>query len=273
MSHAAQEAANGAPRELFVFARGMEVWRYYGGDAEVVRNGHTYAPAAIVRTSGLEPAQRSGRGEVELTLPVALPIAQAILATTATQGRVVCTIQRLHATDGALPELITVYTGEVHHARIEDATLRLTLRSILASLDRPALRVLFQRSCSNVFGDHLCGVNLADHRETVTVTAVSGATVTVQAAGALTVGDYAGGILAWGAERYAIERHAAADAGADHAALTLFPPPAAAIVGAAVTITAGCDKTRATCRDRFNNLDRYMGFDRMPASNPFRHGF
>ena len=33
----------------------------------------------------------------------------------------------------------------------------------------------------------------------------------------------------------------------------------------AVTLTAGCDKQFATCRDRFGNADNFRGFPHMPG--------
>lgn len=271
MSHAAQEATHGAPREAFTFARGTDVWRYIAADAAITRESLTFSPAAITR-GPIERAQRGGRGEVEVTLPLALPVAEALLATSPIVQRMVCTIHRFHATDGATPELVVIYTGEVSAYRVEGNAVTLTLRNVLAALDRPCLSVLFQRTCNNVLGDHRCGVSLADHTETVTVSAVDGAQVTVTAAGTLTAGDYAGGVLQWGDLRFDIERHEAGDT-SDEGVLTLHPAPDASIASESVDIVPGCDKTRATCADRFGNLDRFLGFDRMPVTNPFQHGF
>jgi hypothetical protein len=44
------------------------------------------------------------------------------------------------------------------------------------------------------------------------------------------------------------------------------------LVGDNVTLTAGCDRTRATCVAKFNNLANFMGFPYIPTKNPYSSG-
>ena len=39
------------------------------------------------------------------------------------------------------------------------------------------------------------------------------------------------------------------------------------MVGDTFTVTAGCDKTLATCRDRFANVDNFRGFPHIPGND------
>jgi len=43
-------------------------------------------------------------------------------------------------------------------------------------------------------------------------------------------------------------------------------------VGDVVTVYAGCDKSIATCRDKFNNLDNYLGFPHTPTESSTLRG-
>ena len=50
--------------------------------------------------------------------------------------------------------------------------------------------------------------------------------------------------------------------------LTLWQPMTRPIlVGDAFTVSAGCDKRFATCRDRFGNIANFRGFPHMPGND------
>ena len=40
------------------------------------------------------------------------------------------------------------------------------------------------------------------------------------------------------------------------------------VAGESVVVSAGCDKTRSTCQNKFNNLINQLGFPDIPADNP-----
>jgi uncharacterized phage protein (TIGR02218 family) len=55
---------------------------------------------------------------------------------------------------------------------------------------------------------------------------------------------------------------------AGHARLTLWQAmPEAIAIGDAFTVTAGCDKSFATCRARFANTDNFRGFPQIPGND------
>jgi hypothetical protein len=50
--------------------------------------------------------------------------------------------------------------------------------------------------------------------------------------------------------------------------LTLWQAmPESVTIGDAFTVTAGCDKTFTTCRDRFGNADNFRGFPHIPGND------
>src|SRR5690606_3134802 len=125
---------------------------------------------------------------------------------------------------------------------------------------------LFTATCGADLGDARCRVDLADpaFRGSGTIAALPGGSLFV-AAGLDSFADgwFTAGRLTWTSGANAglgveVKVHRV---GADDVTLALWqamPEPLA--VGDAFTVTAGCDKRFATCRDRFANTDNFRGF-------------
>jgi uncharacterized phage protein (TIGR02218 family) len=145
------------------------------------------------------------------------------------------------------------------------------LRGLTAPLDQAAGRV-FQRRCAWELGDTRCTVDLtAEGRHgNGTVTQVIGAFDLVAAGlDATAAGVFSGGRLVWtsGANEGLAVEVKSHSVGIGTTRLSLFLPmgdPIAA--GDTFTVTAGCDKAFATCRDRFANAVNFGGFPHMPGS-------
>jgi hypothetical protein len=105
-----------------------------------------------------------------------------------------------------------------------------------------------------------------------TITAIAGRTVTVANIGVAYEGYYNLGQLKFGAgaaaERVFVNYHVG----------TVFYPvgklPTGVAVGHPVTLIAGDDKMLATARDKFGPIavDRFLGFDLLPTTDPFQTG-
>ena len=124
---------------------------------------------------------------------------------------------------------------------------------------------LYQRMCDADLGDARCRVDLTDpaHRGAGVVVEASGAAAfRASGLGGFADGAFAGGRIVWtgGANAgRAIEVRAHRRVGA----LAVFDLWEAMgepiVVGDAFAVTAGCDKSLATCRDRFANLANFRG--------------
>lgn len=132
---------------------------------------------------------------------------------------------------------------------------------------------LYTAKCSADLGDGRCRVDLGDpvRRGYGTVEALLGTSIFV--AGGLTgfTDDYfTAGRLSWtgGANTglaIEVKQHRADD---DEVMLSLWQAMLEPImVGDTFTVTAGCDKTLATCRDRFANVDNFRGFPHIPGND------
>lgn len=162
--------------------------------------------------------------------------------------------------------LLGRYTvGEVERGALG---FRAELRSMSATLDRPTGRVHTSLCDVRRLGDSRCGVNLRPWQSAATVSAVNGTEVQVTGLDGFPSGFFDRGTIRWdtgsnaGAE--ADVRVNLNSGGA--VTLSLWREPVGVPQpGDVLTVFAGCDRTAATCRNRFGNLANFRGFPHMPG--------
>lgn len=125
----------------------------------------------------------------------------------------------------------------------------------------------YRATCGADLGDARCRVDLSPFRTTGTVRALpEPGTLDVALAGPFADGVFTGGRLAWtgGANAGGV-----ADVRTHLGTLVeLWQAAARAIApGDAFTLSAGCDKRLATCRDKFANVPNFQGFPHMPGND------
>lgn len=161
------------------------------------------------------------------------------------------------------------FLGEVSRGTV---AFTAELRGLTAPLDQSAGRI-FQRRCAWELGDPRCTVDLtADGRHSAgTVTQVIGAfDFVANGLNAIAAGVFSRGRLVWtsGANAGVAVEVKSHSVGNGATRLSLFLPMGDPIaVGDAFTVTAGCDKAFATCRDRFANAVNFGGFPHMPGND------
>ena len=162
---------------------------------------------------------------------------------------------------------VLLFSGALGEVAREGALFTAELRSLAHALAQPQGRV-YQRACDADLGDARCGVDLSrpEHRAEGEVASVMGDRGFSAAALAGRGAIFARGRLVWtnGANSGAaaeVRRHA------DALVELAEPPPMPVALGDAFTVTAGCDKQLATCRDRFSNLLNFRGFPQMPGND------
>lgn len=147
------------------------------------------------------------------------------------------------------------------------------LRSFAHRLQQPEGRI-YNRRCDADLGDARCRVNMtvANRRVSAVVAQVLAADhVAVSGLPDLVEGHFRLGHLRFDAgllagRRVAIEESGAAEGGLVMLRLWL-PLEARPAAGDAVTLTVGCDKSFATCREKFGNSLNFRGFPHMPGSD------
>ena len=154
---------------------------------------------------------------------------------------------------------------------------RAELRRMTHRLDQVQGRI-YGRRCDAMLGDGRCKVNLDSpaYRREGAVAAVLGETrLRVTGLDAAATGFYRYGVFRFAAGANAghvcdIEDHRKED-GAVTLSLWL-PPPVPLAVGDTFTVTAGCDKSFATCGEKFSNRANFQGFPHMPGTD-FAFGY
>jgi uncharacterized phage protein (TIGR02218 family) len=170
--------------------------------------------------------------------------------------------------------------GERHLIRVghlgevirEDGAFRAEIRGLAAALDEPRGRV-FRHACDADLGDARCGIDLDDpafRGEGAVTTANGRRRFRAGGLGSFAAGWFERGRLTWTAgantgRAVEVRAHRLAAGEAD---LELWQPMHGEIgVGDAFTVTAGCDKRIATCREKFANAVNFRGFPHMPGND------
>lgn len=141
------------------------------------------------------------------------------------------------------------------------------LRGLSQALSRNFIRT-YTADCTADLGDERCRVNMALHRETGTVSAVTSQrrVFSVSVTGGRADGYFNGGLLVWSSGLNAGARQEVRTL--TGGVLTLYLSSAEDIAaGDAFTIEAGCDKTVTMCKGRYNNIVNNRSFPFIPGSD------
>jgi uncharacterized phage protein (TIGR02218 family) len=162
--------------------------------------------------------------------------------------------------------------GTLGEVRREGAAFAAEVRGLADRLNQESGR-RYTATCSADLGDARCTVNLNDpaYRGEGTVAALAG-TSAFTASGLEAFADtwFSAGRLQWTGGANAgvaveVKRHRVEGGTVLIELWQAMPEPLAA--GDAFTITAGCDKRFATCRDRFANTLNFRGFPHIPGND------
>jgi uncharacterized phage protein (TIGR02218 family) len=236
-------------------------------DADLAFGGDTYRAGAALSASdaqaqlGLAPDELDASGALS-----ADAITEADLAAGRYDGAEVF----LYEVDWGDPETRALL-GRYVIGQVERGPLafRAELRSLAAALDTKQGRA-HTRACDvRRLGDARCKVNLGPWQATATVVAVAPLEVTVSGLSAFAPTLWVGGTLDWltgGNAGTGGDIRAGIAAGGGLTKVSLWRAPGVAPEpGDTATATVGCDRTWATCRDRFGNGANFRGFPHMPG--------
>jgi uncharacterized phage protein (TIGR02218 family) len=167
---------------------------------------------------------------------------------------------------------VLMRAGALGEVRRSGLAFSAEIRGLAHQLQQPQGR-LYQYTCDATLGDSRCGVDLTSptFRATTNIaSATSLRSFTVSGLTAFTADWFTRGLchITSGTNtgsRIEIKRHtrtAAIDTIELWQPLADLPAP-----GDTLTLTAGCDKYFATCRERFANDDNFRGFPHMPGND------
>lgn len=236
-----------------------------------------------VMLDGLTCRAGTGLDSSEVTAQLGLAVAGAEISGALTAdsltendlaaGRYDAATVELFLVDWSEPSLVVpLSTGVLGEVRREGAAFAAEVRGLADRLNQDSGR-LYTATCSADLGDSRCTVDLTNpaYLGAGTIAALSGTSSFL----ASDLDSFADGWFSAGRLRFT----SGANAGlaievkghlvrADGVAIELWqamPEPLAA--GDAFTVTAGCDKLFATCRERFSNGLNFRGFPHIPGND------
>lgn len=168
-------------------------------------------------------------------------------------------------------ERVAKYRGRAVATRRKLNFTYLVCENRFTELRRKGLSAVVQRPCRHALyhsKDGLgCNLNIEDFQTDGTMTALSDTSATVTEAGDQDDTYFAGGVLTFNGARQLILSHTGTTL------VLLGPVPGLqdeidANGTASVQIAPGCNLTRATCAEKFNNLENFGGFPWID-DNPF----
>lgn len=270
--------AEGRPYYLYQFVEGEQLWRFTSRSSDWLSagsGGETIAwEAAAVAHGDVVQTSEIERGRLELTWPLSHPFARRFLAPMGNRP-VTLTIFRGH--EQVLGETVAHWKGRVVGAEVEGVRILLTCESVFSTLRRAGVRAKYQRLCRHALYGRGCGLDIAFHWQTGTVTAASGNVLIIPEAAGHPDGWFRGGVLRFGAELGFITGHAGASMTLSRPmpelAAALAAPELDPVTRAPLPVLAdiapGCDLRAATCAAKFANLANFGGFPEIPGRNPF----
>lgn len=266
-----------SPRELIEIAHGTVAYYLTTGTRAISYSGHVYAATAAAR-GDLGPA---GAGQTNKELAVTLPIDHAFtkryLQMLSPPKSITITLRRYYS-----PTVVeTAWVGIVAGVSVNDDGTEATFRcpsKAASALLRVIPGVTAQRTCPHTLYGTMCGIARTDtdpdglaHQITTTVIGVNGRDVRVDLLDTGRNGSWAelGEIEhVSSGEIMTVIKQTDLNPGVSSVAVltmqTVLPPLK---IGDSVKISAGCNRSIETCHRRFQNRQRFGGFNRLPKSN------
>lgn len=253
----------GKPIELYRFTRGLRIWTYTTADASILYNGEIYAPV-IMHRGDLPQNEERDNATVDIFLDPTLDVVlEFISGATPTPTNI--TIIRRHRDEAVPTEAAVIFVGAVGISEFNEGECHFYCVPLQKGAQRKIPKWLYQTQCNHMLYDQFCTINPATFTFAGTLGAIAGTTVTVAAAAGKPDGYYNGGFLKDGDTYAFIQTHVGTS-------LLLLAMSPKLVTGDAIALTAGCDRTRATCIAKFNNLANFMGFPYIPTKNPYSSG-
>lgn len=162
---------------------------------------------------------------------------------------------------------INLRTGNIGSVQTGRGIFVTELRGMMQRLQQSVGRLMMP-ACNADLGDSRCGINLGSFSNGTasgSVDSVSSNRQFVDAGLAQATGWFDGGLVAWTSglnSGLSMEVKTFTSGGT---VVLFLPMPYTVAASDTFTITAGCDKSLATCRDKFSNVVNFRGFPHLPG--------
>jgi uncharacterized phage protein (TIGR02218 family) len=217
---------------------------------------HGLAGSTLESSNGLAPGRTTAEGALDAEF-----ITEADLAAGLWDGARV----DVWRVDWAAPDnRVCIWSWRLSEISRAGDAFSAELVSLKADLERPIGR-LYTRACDAEVGDARCRIDLDDpafRGEGSVTDTLGGRGFLASGLSAFSDGWFAGGVFQWtsGANAGSPARVTAHSVGASVEIQLSAAPRFAVAAGDRFVVTAGCDKSFATCGVKFANRDNFRGF-------------
>ena len=263
-----QSVEDGLPIELYDISYSGKTWHYTTNIENVTYEGNEYIAVAIQRGE-TEDNSDATKSDMEIKIGRDSDLG-SLFKTTPPSESITITIRQYHAFLGyQLPDkqTITVWKGRVTNVSWQGDELVLTAESVFSSLLRVGVTRKFSRQCTHALYGATCRVNRLNYSLEVTPTSIVGTVLSVNHG--QNNGWFAGGYIKYRNEETGATEYRQIIASTNNTITLNAIPLGIKANKTLVTLFAGCDKTHATCKAKFNNIENYGGQPFIPIQNPF----
>lgn len=264
---------DGAPYFLYEFNLNGTIHRYTDYPEIIVYNAENYAPFPI-KHSEVKQSNEMSKNNLTVSIPILGSFSDQFVGWSPDHIASV-TIRRGHF--GSVDTLV-YWKGRVSSHSIKEKTIVFKCESIFTSLRRAGVRARFQRSCRHAVYSNGCNLDKSLFANLGKVSAINSLVITVNEAALQADGYFSAGAIQFTdgsfrlilshtgnqltlnrASRYLQDNFGVGDYGLGYGL---------AYGGHGVVLYPGCDRTIATCKDKFNNILNQGGFKWIPTKNP-----
>ena len=257
---AKEEASQRKPVELYhIWRDGGEHWYYTSGDVTLTYDGNDYVPATLKRTG----AKYDSQLEVTKMEVTAGYLEDPVIEFIAINPIEILWIEikKLFRDQDPL-EASIVFVGQIKHVSFQGNAAKVECVGFEHFLKMPVPTFRYQITCNHKLFDSGCGLIKASYKITTEVTLNADKTqLTSSAFEAKADGYFTFGHVDFGVESRMIIVHTGNT-------ITLAYKMNELDSGETVDAYPGCDGRAITCRDKFNNIDNFLGFPFIPQENP-----
>ncbi len=169
------------------------------------------------------------------------------------------------ATNADLNQYVIFFKGNVVGVSVKNRVLNAQCKSNTRVLEKKIPTIIHQSFCNHEVFDSECSLNDEDFKVIGTVT-VSDADLSASAFASYEDGYFTGGRAQYENDMRLITNHVGS-------VITLQVPfDSRVTTGSLVEVFPGCDGSPETCKNKFNNLDNFLGMPYIPTSNPVLWG-
>lgn len=250
------------PIWLYEFLRDGSTTRLCSARSDYTDDDSILWTSAAITHTRFRTTSAIGRAETQIVFPQSDTLARSYLSDLSYSDNSVTIYHEFK--DQSPSARVTKFQGRVIGTRPMFTRITLIAENRFTESRRKALAAVMQKPCRHALYHAGCGLSIGDFETAGSMTDLAGNVATVTEASGFTGGHFSGGVFTWNGKRQLITKHVGDE-------LTLLGPVlglSEAGTPQSVTLAPGCNLTRDTCLNRFDNLDNFGGFPWMDES-PF----